>query len=293
MMKQVLRPGVALAVMIALAGCSGSPQTPLSPSSGVGGSWAAAADGSTLKVTAPVLVAPENGARTDTRRPTLSWQNSTGKYAGIGVAYEIEIVQVSSGAVVYTTIVGEGAGISEHVIPVDGAYDTEYRWRVRARLETSVGPWSTAFTFRTLVQPVAGGGAPGGTGTVGPQRAIQVNEAFGIIVRIHNEGRYDLGSNSSRDYRVNFLFGAVAAIHYGHPRWNAAGPDPSWCVKDAGGGRPPSDDVLVLCQARDAWDLIGGAGANGYTFHLDYLGRLPGEQNVYPPGTNYLNGLPQ
>ena len=85
------------------------------------------------------------------------------------------------------------------------------------------------------------------------------------------------------------LFAAVAAIHYGHPRFNAAGPDPSWCVKDAGGGRPPSDDVLVLCRSRDAWDLIGGAGGNGYFFHDDYLGSLPSIQNVYPPPVSALN----
>ena len=102
------------------------------------------------------------------------------------------------------------------------------------------------------------------TGGVGPQRSIFFDEALGIIIRIHNELRIDLGSRSSREFRVDFLFAAVAAIHYGHPRFNPAGPDPSWCVKDAGAGRPPSDDVLVLCQSRDAWDLIGGAGANGY-----------------------------
>jgi hypothetical protein len=87
---------------------------------------------------------------------------------------------------------------------------------------------------------------------------------------------------------VEFLWTAVATIHYGHPRFNPAGPDSNWCVKDAGGGRPPSDDVLVRCNSRDAWDLIGGAGASGYTFHLDYLGGLPSEQNVYPPPRSSL-----
>ena len=36
------------------------------------------------------------------------------------------------------------------------------------------------------------------------------------------------------------------------------------------------------------WALIGGAGANGYSFHTDYLGRLPGDQNVYPPPRSAL-----
>ncbi len=94
--------------------------------------------------------------------------------------------------------------------------------------------------------------------------------------------RYDLGSNSTRDQRVAFLWTAVAVIHFRHPTFNPAGGDPGWSVKDAGGGRPPSDDVLVRCDTRDAWDLIGSAGVNGYFFHQDYLGRLDGGQNVYP-----------
>ena len=75
--------------------------------------------------------------------------------------------------------------------------------------------------------------------------------------------------------------------------YHAAGPDPNWCVKDAGGGRPQSDDVIVVCSTRDAWDLIGGAGANGYSFHEDYLGRLPSVQNVYPPPRSALSVLGQ
>jgi hypothetical protein len=49
----------------------------------------------------------------------------------------------------------------------------------------------------------------------------------------------------------------------------------------------------VICTTRDAWDLISGAGSDGYAFHKDYLGRLPSIQNVYSPGRNSLNFLPQ
>ncbi len=100
---------------------------------------------------------------------------------------------------------------------------------------------------------------------------------------MHDGERWNLGSGSSRESRVDFLWRAVGIVHFGHPVFNPQGGDPDWCVKDAGGGRPPSDDVLVRCSTREAWDLIGGAGANGYRFHQDYLGRLGGDQNVYPP----------
>jgi hypothetical protein len=77
-------------------------------------------------------------------------------------------------------------------------------------------------------------------------------------------------------------------LHYGHSRWNPKGPDADWCVKDAGGGRPPSDDVLVRCKSREAYDLISGAGADGYRFHIDSIGILGSEQNVYPPPRSSL-----
>ena len=179
-------------------------------------------------------------------------------------------------------------GQTAYQADVDLAFDSDFTWRVRAEIGADAGPWSVLAAFKTPLRPVAGGAFTGG---VGEQRSIFFPEAFGIITRIHNDLRIDLGRNSTRDFRVDFLFAAVAAIHYGHPRFNPAGPDPSWCVKDAGGGRPPSDDVLVLCRSRDAWDLIGGAGGNGYFFHDDYLGVLPGNQNVYPPPVSALNFL--
>jgi hypothetical protein len=130
-------------------------------------------------------------------------------------------------------------------------------------------------------------------GTIGPARVISFNEAFDIIVATHNGGRFNLGSSSSREYRVAFLDGAVAVIHYGHARYNPLGPDTGWCVKDAGGGRPQSDDVLVRCSTREAWDLISGAGGNGYAFHKDYLGILPAGQNVFAPSRSSLNFIGQ
>lgn len=283
------KQGVALAALVAAAGCSGSPQTPLSPTGSDGGSTAAAADGSTLKFTAPVLTSPEDGTRIDTRRPVLVWRNSTGKYAGVGVAYEVEVARASTGAVVYSTIVGEGAGISEHAVPVDGEYDTEYRWRVRARLDTSFGPWSATSTFRTVALVTIGTGG----GNVGPPRSIDINEAVSIIQALYAAGNYDLGSNSTRDQRNLYIEIAVATIHYGHPVWNPRGPDSNWCIKNGGPGRPQADDVIVLCNSRDAWDLVISIGSNAWHWHTDYIGRLDSAQAVYAPNRGTLNLAPQ
>jgi hypothetical protein len=284
---------VAFTAIVALGvSCTGSPMSPTAPSAATGGTLAANDDGSTLKVTAPGVVSPFDSERVDSRRPTLVWTNSTGKHSPVGFFYEIEVVNAAD-QVVYAITVGETLNSGSHVVGTDLASDAPFGWRIRAGLGNERGPWSVWGNFYTPAPPVAVVAAPGAAnnGTVGPPRSISFNEAYNIIIGIHNGMRVNLGSRSTRDYRINFIFGAVAAIHYGHPRWNPQGPDSDWCVKDAGGGRPPSDDVIVRCSTREAWDLVVSAGGDGYNWHADYLGRLPGVQNVYSPGRGSLSFL--
>ena len=274
-----------LALALALA-CSQSPQSPVSPSAAAG-SAAANADGSTLKVAAPVLVSPSGGNRVDTRRPAFVFNNASGKFASVNVTYRLELLD-SAGNFGAARSVAQGSGPTSYDLDIDLPYNTDVQWRVRAELDGQFGPWSSLETFKSPLQPAAGGPV---TGNVGPQRSIGFNEAFGIIINVHDTLRLDLGANSTRDFRVAFLNAAVAAIYFGHSRFNAAGPDPSWCVKDAGGGRPQSDDALVFCRTREAWDLIVSSGGNGYRFDATYLGALPSVQNVYPPPASALSFL--
>jgi len=285
--SQVFR-GFALLSLAATVACSQGAQTPVSPSAATG-STSANPDGSTLKVSAPVLLSPVGGERVGSRRPTFAFNNSTGRFASVNLIYRLELLD-SNGNFVAARAVQQGGGPTTYDLDTELAYSADVQWRVRAEIDGQVGPWSAIESFKSPLQPAAGGPV---TGNVGPQRSIPFGEAVGIIINIHNTLRVNLGSSSTRDYRIAFLNASVAAIHYGHSRFNAAGPDPNWCVKDAGGGRPQSDDVLVVCSSRDAWDLIGGAGANGYSFHQDYLGRLPGIQNVYPPPRSSLSFLGQ
>lgn len=285
--SQVFR-GFALLSLAATVACSQGAQTPVSPSAATG-STSANPDGSTLKVSAPVLLSPVGGERVGSRRPTFAFNNSTGRFASVNLIYRLELLD-SNGNFVAARAVQQGGGPTTYDLDTELAYNADVQWRVRAEIDGQVGPWSAIEAFKSPLQPAAGGPV---TGNVGPQRSIPFGEAVGIIINIHNTLRVNLGSSSTRDYRIAFLNASVAAIHYGHSRFNAAGPDPNWCVKDAGGGRPQSDDVLVVCSSREAWDLIGGAGANGYSFHQDYLGRLPSIQNVYPPPRSSLSFLGQ
>ncbi len=287
-MQRLKLIGLALALGTAVA-CSNESGNPLAPGAGGPGGTGANPDGTTLKATAPVTVGPKDRVTVEGLRPALQFQNSTGRFTNTNFTYQVELYQENALLATYT--VASGGGTTTFQIPDDVpmVHDTLYRWRARATFEGGLGPWSVAADFITPKPPQTGGGSTGGGGVgVDGTRDIGVNEAWGIIVRVHNELGYDLGSRSSREQRVDFLWTAVAVIHFGHPRFNPAGGDPGWCVKDAGGGRPPSDDVLVRCGSRDAWDLIGSAGANGYSFHLDYLGRLDGGQNVYPPPRGHL-----
>jgi hypothetical protein len=127
-----------------------------------GAAAATAADGSTLKVTAPATIDPTNGAITPTRNPTLVWGNSEGKYEGVGLAYDIEVSTVD-GTVIYSRTVGESPNTGTHAIESTLPYDTQHWWRVRAHLGQMVGPWSGFAEFRTLKQVVVAPPTPTGS----------------------------------------------------------------------------------------------------------------------------------
>ncbi len=176
-------------------------------------------------------------------------------------------------------------------------YNTTYYWRVFATDGNTQSAYSSTLSFRTPAPPAptpAPSPTPGpstpppSSGPVGGARTISPSEALQIIKGVHDAEGWNLGASSSREARINFFMRAVAVVHYGHSRFNRTGPDSNWCIKDAGGGRPISDDVIVRCNTRDSYDLIGGAGGNGYSWHVDPIGVLPGNQNVYPPPRSSL-----
>jgi hypothetical protein len=201
MMSKLTRFGAACAAALALASCSTSPQSPTSPSAAAGGSTAAASDGSTLKVTAPVPLSPTGGARVDSRRPTFEWTASTGTFVGASPSYEIEVT--SGGTVVYSIVV---SGTS-HQANAEAAYDTEYSWRVRAVQDGAVGPWSASSTFRSPLPPSSGGGVTTGYRTPDPppgQRLPLPNE-FALVNDEYNRN-YDDWQHSCQE-------------HYGERGW--------------------------------------------------------------------------
>lgn len=284
MFRKVLYAFCAAGATALLLACGSGRPSPVSPSAAAGGAPGAAADGSTLKVTAPAPGAPVDDVEIDTRRPSLVAANSAGRFVtALDLSYRFQLIG-PDGTVLLESVVAGGEGQTVYELTEDLDWETAYTWRVRAEYQGAYGPWSAIAGFRTPPTPPVGGGP------YGPVRDISPQELLQILIRVHNELGFNLGSRSTREDRVKWLWTAVAVAHYGHPQFNAAGGDRHWCVKDAGAGRPPSDDVIVRCNTREAWDTVASAGGDGYSFHLDYIGRLGSEQNVYPPP---LSSLPE
>ena len=285
MFRKVLYAFCAASAAALLLACGSGQPSPMSPSATAGGGLGAAADGSTLKVTAPTPVAPMNDVQVENRRPSLVAGNSIGRFVSPpDLTYRFQLIGPDGTAFLEPVVAG-GDGHTSYDLTDDLDWEAAYTWRVRAEYQGANGPWSTTAGFRTPPPPPPVGGGP-----YGPIRDISPQEALGILIRVHNELGFNLGSRSTRESRIAWLWTAMAVAHYGHFRFNPGGGDRNWCVKDAGSGRPPSDDVMVRCDSREAWDTVLSAGGDGYRFHLDYLGRLGSDQNVYPPP---LSSLPK
>lgn len=289
MLRRITFRGLAIPSLMLVAACSQSPQSPVSPSIAAGGDTTANPDGSTLKVTAPALVSPADGAVTEDVRPTVTFSNSTGKFASVALAYLVQVFDGAGNVIAELPVAQDPSGQTSLGAGSDLNHDTEYRWRVRAQLSGDAGPWSPTWSFRTPPRVALGAI----DGAVGPPRSIGIGEAVDIIMTIYDAGRYHIGRGAQRADMNIYLENAVAAIHYGHPKWNPRGPDSNWCIKDGGAGRPQSDDVIVLCSSRDAWDLVGGIGGPNPVWATTYIGRLDRSQNVYAPNPAALGRLPQ
>jgi hypothetical protein len=120
---------------------------------------------------------------------------------------------------------------------------------------------------------------------------ISEGQAFQIVQQVYAAFGWEPDASTSRDERNEMLESAMACVHYGHASFNPAGGDPRWCIKNAGGGRPQSDDVIVRSTDRAYWDIILSAGANSWKWNLSgHSGPLPPEQQVYPPAQSSLPG---
>lgn len=121
----------------------------------------------------------------------------------------------------------------------------------------------------------------------------------------HALGRPDLGASSTREQRNAFFLSFCAVMHHGHETLNPRGGDARWGAKRADSGRPQSDDVLAWRTGQDdpskdefvaslvGWDLIPGAGAEGWRFSDPGHGEeMNGQMWIRPPKSALPAGGP-
>lgn len=141
----------ATALTIA-AGCADDRPTPLSPGGATAGDLEAAADGSTLKVTAPGPVSPGSNAEVNNSRPEFTVTNSQARYTATPNLDYRFVIQAENGQPVMDGVTAAGDGTTSWRPPTALEQGT-YRWRGRAEFAGSHGPWSEFVTFRMVAPP--------------------------------------------------------------------------------------------------------------------------------------------
>lgn len=115
-------------------------------------------------------------------------------------------------------------------------------------------------------------------------------DVFQIVKAAHELMDWRPNGSTSREQRNRWFEAAVAAVHYGHPVLNPGGGDLRWQIKNAGGGRPQSDDIVVHAPTRAYFDLISATGTDGYQWGIGrHHDTLPAAQEVYPPSRESLH----
>jgi hypothetical protein len=275
--------------VLTVAACSGSPETMTSPTGVAPAVTFANPDGSTVKVTEPRDLGP-NGVTVTTLRPTLTWTNPIGVYTTVGYAYDVE-VQNSDGAVIYSRVVGESPGSGSHTMESDLDFSTNYRFHVRARLGTQVGPWSGLAQFRTFDRPGAAPVPPGGGSAAGlpfpvPASCLAGNGAAcsADVAAVSAEWARCRGGDGIGCHR--FTRQVVHALSRTDPNWQMiqAAPGGHACNCNFCG---PSDGTMfredtTVYAGSQVYDMVIGAGGPSPSLTWSFVGA---PRSVDAPGT--------
>lgn len=143
--------GVAAWVAVSVA-CSGSANSPVSPSAVVGGSSALNADGSNLKVDAPLAVSPLFEQTNASVTPTLAARGSRGRFeTGTTLSHRFQVAEADTFATITASGTGstDASGVTRWTVEPALSASKRYVWRVRAESGDAFGPWSNVMAFTT------------------------------------------------------------------------------------------------------------------------------------------------
>lgn len=166
------KKAVIVATAVVAAACEGGLRAPVSPSAVAGTGAALNADGSNLKVTAPITLVPLNEITNASVTPTLAAIGSRSvNVLGAALAYRFQVSRNDAFTDLADNSMGsvDVANVARHTVQTALQNNTRYVWRVRAEFQDAVGPWSNVGAFTT----VAAGGTvvttPGPSGPAGPR----------------------------------------------------------------------------------------------------------------------------
>ncbi len=133
--------------------CNGQSPAPTSPNGLDPAGTGANADGSTLKVTAPVAVSPIGGIEIEDTSPDLVINNSTGKFVNLALTYVFEVLD-SQNRVVYRSnpVAQGGGGRTTHEVNLDLDPEGSYTWRAIPMFKSQLGPRTATASFKTLAR---------------------------------------------------------------------------------------------------------------------------------------------
>lgn len=189
--KMRARRLVAVVVLISVAGCGGSKETPTNPT-----------NPGTVTLTAPTAESPLGDVQLDTLRPVLTARNGTSSASG-SRTYEFQISDRSDFTSLMMSKSGVpegGSGVTTSTPDSDLQPATRLYWRVRMTQGTTTSAWSATAQFKTkligfnrpgeLYDPLIHGetiGARSGSTTFLGTRGLRVDNATSWV-------RYQLAS---------------------------------------------------------------------------------------------------
>ncbi|HEX5475563.1 MAG TPA: hypothetical protein VFX12_12965 [Vicinamibacterales bacterium] len=145
--KQLAICASAAALAFALA-CNSKSPSPVSPSAATSTGIGAAAEGVTLKASAPTPVSPVNGDQPQGVL-VLTAGKARGLFTDIPLSYQFQVLDTGSQIVYDSGVVGAGSGANVTLsVATSLQFDQPYTWRARAVYQGGVGPWSATASFK-------------------------------------------------------------------------------------------------------------------------------------------------
>ena len=185
------KTALVLCAVVAVA-CESGMRSPVSPSAAIGSVSALNADGSNLKASSPLAIAPLFESTNIAVTPTLAARAGAVKYGNAALAQRFQVADSDNFSNIVSSGMGatDASGVTRFTVDPALAANKRYVWRVRAEMNDAVGPWSNVMAFTTVGAggtPVAPSGPSTGGGPRTPDPApgvrLPLPDMFGTLQR--------------------------------------------------------------------------------------------------------------